>query len=298
MKRSVVLAALVVIGLAAGAAEIVAQQTVSPPPTWMPDIKFARGREVVPYLEGWIKNPDGTFDFVFGYYNRNQEQDITIPPGPDNLVTPGPADQGQPTYFMAKRQPRIFRLRVPKDFGDKAVTWSITANGHTEKVVGKLIPAYEKEEKFIETNNNTTIELGQEDLNKPPTIALAATASGTVNAPLALAASVTDDGLPKPRAVRFDDPDRPRDEPAEPDPLARFKSQRNGSGGGRPSGLRVTWQVYRGPGKVTFDALTTPVSNGKAANNARFAAPGAYTLIATASDGKLIKSQRVEVQVK
>ena len=29
------------------------------PPTWIPDIKFASGREIVPYLEGWIKNPDG-----------------------------------------------------------------------------------------------------------------------------------------------------------------------------------------------------------------------------------------------
>jgi hypothetical protein len=60
----------------------------------------------------------------------------------------------------------------------------------------------------------------------------------------------------------------------------------------------VSWQVYRGTGKVTFDSLTTPVSNGKAANNVRFAAPGTYTLIATASDGKLITSQRFDVQVK
>jgi hypothetical protein len=289
----------VVIGLAAAASDMLAQQSATPPPTWMPDIKFARGREVVPYLEGWIKNPDGSFDFVFGYYNRNQEQDVLIPPGPDNLITPGPQDQGQPTYFMAKRQPRIFRLRVPKDFGDKSITWSITANGHTEKVVAKLIPAYEKEERFIQTNNNSTIEFGQEDLNKPPTIAVAPPSSGAVNTALALAANVTDDGLPKPRTtVRFDDPDRPQAAEPEPDPLARFKSQRNGNGGGRPTGLRVSWQVYRGPGKVTFDALTTPVSNGKAANNVRFAAPGSYTLIATASDSKLITSQRFDVQVK
>ena len=28
------------------------------PPTYIPDIKFATGRSVVPYLEGWIRNPD------------------------------------------------------------------------------------------------------------------------------------------------------------------------------------------------------------------------------------------------
>jgi hypothetical protein len=30
---------------------------------------------------------------------------------------------------------------VPKDFGDKSLTWSITANGLTQKVVAKLVPA-------------------------------------------------------------------------------------------------------------------------------------------------------------
>ena len=42
---------------------------------------------------------------------------------------------------MPRRQPRIFRVRVPKDWGDKTLTWSITANGRTEKVVAKLLPA-------------------------------------------------------------------------------------------------------------------------------------------------------------
>lgn len=298
MKKAVVLAACV-IGLAAGAARMLsAQQSATPPPTWMPDIKFASGREVVPYLEGWIKNPDGSFDFVFGYYNRNQEQELVIPPGPDNLITPGPADQGQPTYFMARRQPRIFRLRVPKDFGDRSITWSITANGHTEKVVAKLIPAYEKEERFIETNNNTTIQLGEIDTNRPPTISLPATLSGTTSAPVPLTAGVTDDGLPKPRVVPSNKPDRPQQEGAPPNPLDRFRSQRNNNGTQRLVGPRVNWQVYRGPGKVTFESLVTPVSNGKAVNSIRFSAPGNYTLIATASDGKLITSQRVSVDVK
>ena len=51
-----------------------AQQSATPPPTYIPDIKFASGREVVPYLEGWIRNQDGSFDFVFGYYNRNRNR--------------------------------------------------------------------------------------------------------------------------------------------------------------------------------------------------------------------------------
>src|SRR4249920_1954937 len=159
--RFVVCAALSALGFVAYVSAQTPQITQNPdvPPTYIPDIKFASGREVVPYLEGWIRNQDGSFDFVFGYYNRNTEQELVIPAGPDNMVSPGPADQGQPTYFMAKRQFRIFRVRVPKDFGEKSLTWAVTANGRTEKVVAKLVPAYEKDENFIRTNNNTSISM-------------------------------------------------------------------------------------------------------------------------------------------
>ena len=302
MRRYLILATCLVLGLAAlGTQGVTAQQTsqppTSPPPTFIPDIKFASGREVVPYLEGWIRNPDGSFDFVFGYYNRNTEQELVIPPGPDNMISPGPADQGQPTYFMARRQYRIFRVRVPKDFGDKSLTWSLTANGRTEKVVAKLVPSYEKDENFIRTNNNTTVIFGVDDPNKPPSIDVQPITSASANTPVTLAARFIDDGLPKPRVINNDDPDRPRDQTAEPDPLARFKSQRNTSGT-RIIGPRVTWQVYRGTGRVRFEQLVLPVADGKAVTTARFSTPGQYVLIATAGDGKLNTFQRVTVDVK
>src|SRR5216684_7713192 len=63
-----------------------------PPPTWIPDIRFSSGRNVVPYLEGWIRNPDQSFDFVFGYFNRNSVQELAIPAGPYNSVMPGGPD--------------------------------------------------------------------------------------------------------------------------------------------------------------------------------------------------------------
>ena len=297
MRTSLSLAACLVLALGAPGSRSVAAQLTTPPPNYIPDIKFATGREVVPYLEGWIRNADGSFDFVFGYYNRNTEQELIIPAGPDNMVAPGPADQGQPTYFMAKRQYRIFRVRVPKDFGDKALTWSVTVNGRIEKVVAKLVPAYEKDENFIRTNNNTTIIFGVDDPNTPPSIAVQPVTNATVNAPVTLTATFTDDGLPKPRVINSDDPDRPRDQGAEPDPLARFKSQRNTSGT-RVIGPRVSWQVYRGTGRVRFDQLQQPVTDGKAVATVRFSAPGQYTLIATASDGKLNTFQRVTIDVK
>ncbi|HUR33204.1 MAG TPA: hypothetical protein VM032_05370 [Vicinamibacterales bacterium] len=302
MKKHVSLAACLVFGLAAaaGTGAIAAQEPAgAPPPTYIPDIKFAQGREVVPYLEGWIRMPDGSFDFVFGYYNRNTEQELVIPPGPNNLVSPGPVDQGQPTYFMARRQYRIFRVRVPKDFGDKSLTWSITANGRTEKVVAKLVPAYEKEERFITMNNQTTILFGVDDPNKPPSITVQPVTGAAVEAPVTLTALYADDGLPKPRVINNDDPDRPTDQSVEekPDPLARFKSQRNSSGT-RVIGPRVTWQVYRGTGRVRLERLLSQVADGRSSITARFSAPGQYTLIATAGDGKLNTAQRFTVDVK
>src|SRR5262245_14504225 len=299
MRRNVrfaVAAALTVFGLVAYVSAQTPQVTQDPnkPPTWIPDIKFASGREIVPYFEGWIKNPDESADLIFGYYNRNQEQELVIPAGPDNSVMPGGPDRGQPTYFLAKRQARMFRLRVPKDWGDKPVTWTLTANGHTEKVVGRLIPAYEKSERMMITNNSTGTVFGEDDPNKPPTITTAPTLTASVSQPVTLMATVVDDGLPKPRPVPAPKPAAP------PTEQSRFQSQRNNSGGGRQQqvGTRVTWLEYRGPGKVTFEQPTVQVVGDKATTTAKFSAPGTYVLFANASDGRLNTRTQVTVTVK
>jgi len=261
-------------------------------PTAIPDIRFANGMSVVPYLEGWIKNPDGSFDFVFGYFNRNTEEELVIPPGPDNAVTPGGPDRGQPTYFHPRRQPRIFRARVPKDWGDKTLTWSITANGRTEKVISKLLPAEEINEHMMIAGGNNTMQFGEDDLNQPPTIAIAPIGAAAVGAAVPLVANVTDDGLPRPRP-----PAAPR--PAAPSATdSRFQSQRNTSAPRPNLGLRVTWIEYRGPAKATFDTNPVPVSDGKATTNVHFAAPGNYTLVGLANDGRLSARAEIAVTVK
>src|SRR5262245_24609377 len=66
--------------------------------------RYASGQDVVPAFEGWERNPDGSFNMVFGYMNRNYEQQLDIPVGPDNMIEPGVVDQGQPTHFYVRRQ--------------------------------------------------------------------------------------------------------------------------------------------------------------------------------------------------
>ena len=59
-------------------------------------LKSARGGTVTPSFEGWYRNPDGSFTLSFGYFNRNTEEIVEIPIGPDNFIEPGDPDQGQP----------------------------------------------------------------------------------------------------------------------------------------------------------------------------------------------------------
>jgi hypothetical protein len=75
-----------------------------PAPTYIPQTKFASGQDVQPVFEGWLQNADGTFTMVFGYFNRNWEEELAIPAGPDNKLEPGDPDRGQPTNFLPRLQ--------------------------------------------------------------------------------------------------------------------------------------------------------------------------------------------------
>jgi hypothetical protein len=255
-------------------------------PTEVSQIRFNSGQSVVPYFEGWIRNADGTFDLVFGYFNRNWKQELVVPVGADNKVEPSSSDGGQPTYFLARRQRFLYRVRVPADFGKKEVTWTITSNGRTEKGYGTLQPEQEITERVIMTNGN--FNPGTDDPNKPPTLSVAPLTAPAVGIPVTITATAADDGLPKPRAAA------PRPPPTVT--TGGFGAQVNSSGGGRQTGLRVGWLQYSGPAKVTFEQKgLAPVTDGQVTTAAEFAAPGVYKLIASATDG--IMTTRVDVMV-
>jgi hypothetical protein len=119
-----------------------------------PDIKpsdglrHARGELVAPVFEGWFRDGSGTMMLSFGYFNRNFEQELDIPIGPDNKIEPGPADQGQPTHFVPRRQWGAFAVPVARDLErrliaeKKTVTWTLRANGQTVAIPANLGNAY------------------------------------------------------------------------------------------------------------------------------------------------------------
>jgi hypothetical protein len=112
---------------------------------------YTKGQTVSPSYEGWMPNEDGSFSMYFGYMNTNWEEQFDLPIGPDNNIEPGGPDQGQPTHFYPRRNPFLFTVRVPKDFGTKELIWSLTTHGKTEKAFASLKNDYEINKQVIST---------------------------------------------------------------------------------------------------------------------------------------------------
>lgn len=207
------------------------------------------GQAVAPVYEGFDVNPDGSFNMWFGYMNRNYEEALDIPVGPDNRFEPG-GDRGQPTHFEIRRHKDVFKVVVPKDFGDQKLVWFLAAHGKTEQVAGSLKPVW------MIDRNRTTRGGNSERINSntPPVVRLEP-AQQTLEGPgpLTLTVAATDDGLP----VR----------------------------GGKPVGMTASWVTYRGPANVTFAPAQSKIVDGRAAATATFSAPGEYLLQVVVDDG-------------
>ncbi len=226
------------------------------------------GASVTGAFEGWFKNADGTYSLLLGYFNRNQKQELDIPIGPNNRIEPGGPDRGQPTHFLVGRQWGMFTVKVPADFGDNKINWTIVANGQTMVIPASLKTDYEISPMIEAAVGNTPPVLSFEEtgpsIQGPGGILLNRTAK--VGNPLGLTLWVADD--------------------------AKLTT----SSGARPRTLgppvTLRWSKYRGPGSVTFakerpDAEKIAGSagfNGKASTTATFSEPGEYVLHVTAND--------------
>ena len=155
MRRSVTLAvvfaATLALSTARPAAQRASERRVANPGETQFDVQLLRpsGGPVVPIFEGWYRNPDGTFELSFGYFNVNTEETLEIPLGPENFIEPAEFDGRQPTVFepvpdQDRRHWGAFTVTVPADFGDRDVVWTLHVRGQTLTVPGRLTsPAYE-----------------------------------------------------------------------------------------------------------------------------------------------------------
>jgi len=262
--------------------------------------KFDRGQSVQPIYAGWARKPDGGYSMYFGYINRNYIETPAVPVGPENKFEPGAPDRGQPTVFNTRIHPEAFHVDVPADWGQKELVWTVTLHGKTERAVGWLEPVWEIDPVYHGNARNA------ESLkNTPPVLTVASEATASVATPLALTATVTDDGLPVPRkgprkaAVGQETPPTLKPDPNQPEIVLSVPevSRRRGAFGG-PQGLQLTWIVWRGPDNATFDQASIPVKDQKATVQVTFAKPGTYILRGTANDGELKVEKDVTVTVK
>lgn len=258
---------------------------------------YTHGQNVQPVFEGWQKNPDGTFSMYFGYLNRNHQEEVIIPIGPNNLFEPADADRGQPTYFYPRRQRYVFKVTVPADWGEQDLVWTLTAYGKTDQAVGYLNPFQLIDEQVLSMNrsgggspdeHNRPPSLRVQEVDQRQTVSLTET--------LTLDAVISDDGIPKPR----------------PAPNSRPPGRRSALG------LRLNWILHRGPAPVTISPFIRPYvretltmedhtpgwtpppvpADGKVATTVKFTKPGTYVLRAIADDGYLFSTQDVTVTVE
>jgi hypothetical protein len=254
---------------------------------------YLRGQDVVPVYEGWEKNNDGTFTMVFGYMNRNYEEILNIPVGPNNSVDVGGPDRGQPTYFYPRRQQFVYRVQVQSDFGKKDLVWSLTSKGKVEKAFGSLADIYEIDRELMVKNlGRAATDLDLVTRDRPPVVSLQEIKTVVSGGTATLTAVITDDNLPSATRAHQAREAKPAPQLFENAPVPKAPRP--------PLGLWVLWQQYRGPGTVRFepDGYKT-VSNGVATRStASFSEPGTYVLRLLASDSLLDTVKDVTVTVE
>lgn len=294
---------------------------------------YRSGKHVEPAFEGWRPNPDGTFNFMFGYMNENWEEEPDVPVGDNNFFAPGDADRGQPTHFLPRRNRFTFEVTVPADWGDRELVWTLNVNGVERKAYASLKQDYLVDNMVIASETGSLgagTSSPESRANTPPTVEVQGDNIRTVRVgqPLNLRTLVTDDGLPTPtdpveEARRFAEFAGGALAAAFITPEAintrRLMTPPSKVTVDKTNGLFLSWNVYRGAGKVTFDPpqpkpwedtrtsanspwgalwLPPPVpEDGIYDVNVTFDEPGTYVLWGRADDGGLYHDGYITVNV-
>jgi len=240
----------------------------------LPQPRKQFGASVTGAFEGWYEDGNTARGFLVGYYNRNSQQELDIPIGPNNRIEPGGPDLGQPTHFLPNRQFGIFAVPVPKGFtADDKLTWTIVANGISTSIPLRLYGDYliSPFSEIAVNNTPPVLKFAENGAFMQGPIANlnnAAVRVASMAEPLAVTVWVTDD-------MKYtSDTNAPMTTPRPP--------------------VTLVWSKYRGPGTVTFDhpqldaepigRASKELFSGKATTQVRFSEAGEYVLHVTAND--------------
>jgi len=250
---------------------------VAPAVAGAQSLAYNSGQNIAPGYEGWEEDADGSKYFLFGYMNRNWEEELDVPVGADNGFSPGAPDQGQPTHFLPRRNRFVFRVKVPATFSAKdELVWTLTTNGVTEKAFASLREDY-KVDDVVKASETGALGAGSSSPeirgNKPPVVKVEGnkTLTAKVGQPLTIVTLVTDDGVPKRRGAGLSGAAvsraaaRGANEAAPTTPPPPEAAARRNTAMlppirvtvGKNVGLHLSWLTYRAPANapVTFDPI-------------------------------------------
>ena len=277
---------------------------------------YSKGQNISPAYEGWEQNPDGSFNFLFGYINRNWLEEPDRPVGVDNSFSPGSKDRGQPTHFLPRRNRFVFKVRVPEDWGDKELVWTLASAGKTEKAYASLRLDYIVDNMIVASETgalNAGFSTPASRANTPPVVMIEGDSvrRATVGQRITPIATVDDDGLPRVNRSTQE----PDTSSAPPTLSARQLRPPSRITVAKVNGLHLSWFVYRGQGEVTLDPFQVKVwEDSRAGGNSpwsplwrappvpedmrwevgvTFDRPGTYVLRGRADDGGLYGDTQV-----
>ena len=277
---------------------------------------YRSGQHIEPAFEGWRPNPDGSFNMMFGYMNENWEEEPDVDVGENNFFSPGEADRGQPTHFLPRRNRFTFEVTVPSDWGDRELVWTLNVNGAEKKAFATLRQDYLVDNMVIASETGSLgagTSSPESRANIPPVVTVPGdqVRIARVGETISLKTQVWDDGLPKRRRESTNTPDE-LDQRMMRRPTKVTVEKING--------LFLSWNVYRGSGKVTFDPpLPKPWEDTRTSANSpwgelwlppevpedgiydvsvTFDSPGSYTLWGRADDGGLYHDAYITVHVE
>lgn len=226
------------------------------------------GSTATPAFEGWYRNADGSYSISFGYYNRNTSEVLTVPIGPDNSISPGPADQGQPTYFYPRRHWGVFAVKVPAGFQGQVV-WTLKDRGQTYTIAGSLREEWQIDALEGEAGTNNT----------PPVLTVdggpAARGPGgsTVDQTAKVGQAMTLEVVAKDDAA------------TGVAPAATTAAAGRGRGV-TAAPVALAWFTHQGPAEVKFSPATARLTptGGSSSTTAIFSKPGEYIVRVRAND--------------
>lgn len=199
----------------------------------------AEGLPVIPFMEGWYSNEDGSVTVSFGYHNRNKEI-VKVPLGENNRMEPAQFDGMQPEYYFPGRHHGVFAVNLPASMEDDPVWWHINSTGEELKVPGdRGSNAYE-----LDRNPRPQGSLqpliwfaGGAPGSGPEGVMAADTKTVAVGEPLTL------------EVLTRDPSERDRSDPRFAEPLD----------------TNVSWFLHQGPAEVSFtEHSTTPLTEAPA----------------------------------